>query len=475
MQTGRTNAPEINTRHGWLNTDREWSIKDFRGKIVLLDFWTFGCINCQHILPDLKKLEEEYPRELVVVGVHSAKFDAEKSRTAIRQAILKFGIEHPVVNDADLAVWRQYAVNAWPTVVLIDPNGKVVGQKAGEEVYEAVKPHIERMVREFTGQLNREPVVFRKEERAASALRFPSKMIRDPAGNVYLSDSGNNRILKLDQNGRVLLSIGSGQEGFTDGFFEKASFHEPHGLALRGHLLYIADAKNNAIRKADLEAGQVIAVAGDGSLGYYFFHEKLGEPVLPNSPWDLVLDGDTLYVASAGNHQLLRLDLTTENVYRFAGTGRETLTDGPLQEAGFNQPSGLVLHNRTLYVADPEASAIRAVDLETGMVRTLVGEGLFAFGDRDGDAENALLQHPVGLTHHDGLLYIADTYNGKIKTLDLHLNRVRTVVAGLAEPNDVLFVEGKMWVSDTNHHQLLQIDLRTGEKKDVAVTEEAVG
>ena len=256
---------------------------------------------------------------------------------------------------------------------------------------------------------------------------------------------------------------------------EGATFNEPQGLALRGHLLYVADAKNNAIRQIDLQAGQVTTVAGDGSLSYYFFHDKTGEPVLPNSPWDLALDGDTLYVASAGNHQLLRLDLATGQVFRFAGTGRESLTDGTLWDAGFNQPSGLALYNRTLFVADPEASAIREVDLEGGTVRTLVGQGLFEFGDRDGPAQFALLQHPLGLSHHDGILYIADTYNGKIKTLDLHRQRVRTVVAGLSEPNDVLFRDGKLWVTDTNHHQLLRIDLSTGQKETVALTEAVPG
>src|SRR5918993_5478789 len=121
MQTGRVNAPELHTKFGWLNSDKEYSIKDFRGKFVLLDFWTYGCINCQHILPDLKRLEEEFAQELVVIGVHSAKFDAEKSAEAIRKAVQKFGIEHPVINDADFSIWRHYAVNAWPTIVLIDP------------------------------------------------------------------------------------------------------------------------------------------------------------------------------------------------------------------------------------------------------------------------------------------------------------------------------------------------------------------
>ncbi|WP_207436151.1 thioredoxin-like domain-containing protein [Sabulibacter ruber] len=469
MLTGRVNAPEINTRHGWLNTNRSYSLKDFRGKIVLLDFWTFGCINCQHILPDLKRLEKEYANELVVIGVHSAKFDAEKQQNAIRQAILKFGIEHPVVNDADFEVWKQYAVNAWPTVVLIDPYGKVIGQKPGEGIYDIIKPHIDELIDTFKGQLNLSPIPFRGETLETTELRFPSKLIADNKGLLYLSDSGNNRILKLNATGQVLEVIGSGSIGFTDGPALEATFNEPHGLALYGSYLYVADAKNNAIRKVNLQTEQVSTIAGTGELSYYFFHEEIGVPVNPNSPWDLVIEGNTLYIASAGNHQILRMDLTTEKVYRFAGTGREALADGSLHEAAFNQPSGLALQNGILYVADPEASAIRAVNLNQGSVSTLIGQGLFDFGDEDGDFYDALLQHCMGITAHGGDLYVADTYNGKIKIMNLASERIKTVVAGLDEPNDVLFHEGHLWITNTNKHELWKVNLQTGEREIVAV------
>ncbi|MFB9863249.1 thioredoxin-like domain-containing protein [Rufibacter immobilis] len=470
MLTGRVNAPEINTRHGWLNTDRGYTLKDFRGKIVLLDFWTFGCINCQHILPDLKRLEQEYAQELVVIGVHSAKFTAEKQQNAIRQAILKFGIEHPVVNDADFEVWKQYAVNAWPTVVLIDPDGKVIGQKPGEGIYDIIKPHLDELIQTFGDKLNRGSFPFKRELPAsATTLSFPSKLISAPDGHLFLSDSGHNRILKIDTTGQVLDVIGSGQQGFTDGPATEATFHEPHGLALHGSALYVADAKNNALRKVDLNTKQVSTVAGTGELSYYFFHEDIGVPVNPNSPWDLALDGNQLYIASAGNHQILRMDLQTQRVYRFAGTGREALADGSLSEAAFNQPSGLALVDRTLYVADPEASAIRAVDLDKASVTTLIGQGLFEFGDEDGDFEEAYLQHCMGIAVHGGNLYIADTYNGKIKVMDLAKERIKTLVAGLEEPNGLLFYQGLLWLTNTNAHELWKVNLETGEREIVPV------
>jgi thiol-disulfide isomerase/thioredoxin len=464
LEAGKVNAPEINTGHGWLNTDREYSIKDFRGKIVLLDFWTFGCINCQHIIPDLKKLEAEYPEELLVIGVHSAKFDAEKSKETIRKAILKFGIEHPVVNDADYTVWKQYAVNAWPTVVLIDPNGKVVGQKPGEGIYDAVKPHIDKLIEAFKNELNREVFPFKTEQKANGVLSFPSKLIADEEGHIYLSDSGHDRILKIDQEGKIMEMIGSGKQGFVDGSFEVAAFYEPHGLALRGDDLYVADSKNNAIRQVNLKDRTIKTVAGTGDLDYYFFEQKLDEPVNPNSPWDLLIDGNDMYIASAGNHQILKMDLQTNEVRRFAGTGREALADGELLKAAFNQPSGFTRNGNLIYIADPEASAIRELNLETGKIQTLIGKGLFDFGDKDGDAEDALLQHPVGVHFYQNLLYMADTYNGKIKVYNPESKRVKTLVAGLDEPNDLLFLNGWLWITDTNNHQLVKVNLETGEK-----------
>ena len=465
------NAPEINTKHGWLNTDKSWSIKDFKGKIILLDFWTFGCINCQHIIPDLKRLEKEYPNELVVIGVHSAKFDAEKSSQTIRKAILKFGIEHPVVNDADYEVWDQYAVRAWPTVVLINPNLKIEGVHSGEGVYETVKPYMEKVVKEFEGKINTKPIAFQleKDKVENSQLSFPSKFIEDTNGDIYLADSGHNRILKINKSGKILEIIGNGKEGLSDGDFASATFYEPHGLALTGNKLYIADSKNNVIRLADLKTKTVKTIAGDGEMGYYFLDKDWDVPVKPNSPWDLLIDGEQMYIANAGNHQILRMDLKTNKVYRFAGSGREALTDGSSRESAFNQPSGLTKIGNILYVADSEASAVRAIDLEKQVVTTPMGRGLFIFGDKDGDVETALLQHCVGVQEHENDVYIADTYNGKIKKLNLKTEKLSTVVAGLNEPNDLKFFGNTMWISDTNNHQLIKIDLNSNKKELVKV------
>jgi thiol-disulfide isomerase/thioredoxin len=115
-------APEFPAGMQWLNTATPLRLADLRGKIVLLDFWTYCCINCMHIIPELTALERKYPNELVVIGVHSAKFHNEGDSENIRQAILRYEIQHPVVNDRDFRIWRSYAVRAWPTLMVIKPS-----------------------------------------------------------------------------------------------------------------------------------------------------------------------------------------------------------------------------------------------------------------------------------------------------------------------------------------------------------------
>jgi thiol-disulfide isomerase/thioredoxin len=464
-------APEVNSKYGWLNTDRPYSLKDLRGKIVLLDFWTLGCINCQHIIPEIEKLQEKFSKELVVIGVHSAKFKSERETQRIRSAISKFGIDHPVVNDADYAVWKAYGVEAWPTLVLISPDGKIAFKSEGENVYNAFNPQIEKLIRNYKDAIDTRPFVFKQQETKASttALKFPSKMISDEKENIWLSDYGNHRVVKIDKTGKILEIIGKGVQGFEDGNFSTATFNGPQGLAIRNDSLWIADSKNNSIRLADLGTRQVTTIAGNGKMGYYFNNDKWNDPVLPNSPWDLLIDKDYLYIADAGNHQVLRMDLKDNNVYRFAGSGLEGIKDSDLKTSTFSQPSGLTKKVNDIYVADPEASAIRKIDLKNGAVKTIIGKGLFKFGDQDGDTKNVLLQHCVGLTEDNDNIYIADTYNGKVKVLNTKTNIVSTLVTDLNEPNDVLIVGHELWITDTNNDQIIKFNLISKVKEIVKI------
>ncbi len=464
-QKNLVRAPEFPAGLTWLNTDKPLSIKGLRGKVVLLDFWTYGCINCLHIIPDLKKLEAKYPNELVVIGVHSAKFATEGDAGNLRQAVMRYGLEHPVVSDKELRIWNEYAVRAWPTQVLIDPDGRIVGQVAGEGNYDVLDNNIARTIQEFGNRLDRTPlkVALERSKVAPTPLYFPGKVAAEN-GRVVVADSSHNRLVVADKSGNVTATIGSGEAGLKDGDFANAQFFNPQGVAIDGDVLYIADTNNHAIRRVDLNAKTVTTLAGTGQQAEYRASGGVGTKADLSSPWDVLKMGDTLYIAMAGPHQIWRMDLKTQKVDVYAGSGAEARRDGSLREAAFAQPSGLATDGKSLFVADSEISAIRAINFASGQVTTLAGGDLFDFGDKDGRGDAVRLQHPLGVDFHDGALYLTDTYNSKIKRLNPQTGEVVTVFGGqgqLDEPGGLAFDGDTLYVADTNDSAIKTVNLAT--------------
>jgi len=474
----RVRAPEIQGGRGWLNTDKPLSLTALKGKIVLLDFWTYGCINCIHIIPDLKKLETKYANQLVVIGVHSAKFKNEKETENIRRIILRYEIEHPVYNDSEYAVWQSYGVRAWPTQVLIDPAGYVVGGVSGEGNYEVIDRTIAKLVDDFRkrGELNEEPLklVLERAKVGDLPLAFPGKILADAATDrLFIADSNHNRVVVTKLDGTLVDVIGTGDSGAADGAFDKASFYRPQGLALAGDTLYVADTENHLIRRINLKSRTVETIAGTGKQSREYGESGPARQIALSSPWDLQLAGNTLYIAMAGPHQIWKLDLEKDTVSTFAGSGREARLDGSLVESGFAQPSGMATVGHTLYVADSESNIIRAIDTAGGHVKTVVGGDLFEFGDVDGTGDDVRLQHPLGLVAYGDKLLIADTYNHKIKELDPKHQRVTTFAGtgkpgqadgsapSFYEPGGLAIANGKLYVADTNNHAIRVVDLKT--------------
>jgi DNA-binding beta-propeller fold protein YncE len=479
---GAVRAPEFPQNLEWLNTAASRPLSSLRGKIVLLDFWSYCCINCLHILPDLAALEARYADELVVIGVHSGKFQTERGTNSIRNAVMRYGISHAVVNDAEYAVWDAYAVRSWPTVVLINPNGRIIAQHSGEGVERQLDSLIRRTIAYFDakGELarGRSAPSLEAARLPASALSFPGKISSDPAGRrLFISDTNHDRILVTDTGGAVLAVIGSGTQGRDDGAFSTARFRRPQGTCLVGNVLYIADTENHLIRAADLNAGTVRTVLGTGAQGHETDFEKRGAAVELNSPWDLTAVGGTLFIAMAGRHQLWSVDLATLRAAVLAGSGAEARRDGPALEAVLAQPSGLTSDGKVLYFADSESSSIRRAALAPGgRVRTIVGEDLFEFGDTDGPAAVARLQHPLGIAAYAGLLYVADTYNHKIKRVDpARRNTVTFAGSGTRgtadgprseaqfdEPSGLCVLDNALYIADTNNHRIRVLDLGSG-------------
>lgn len=477
----RVRAPEFPNGMEWLNTQQPVTLASLRGKVVVVDFWTYCCINCMHVLPDLKKLEHKYPQELVVIGVHSAKFDTEKETENIRQAILRYEIEHPVVNDNQMRIWEQWGVHAWPTVFLIDPEGKVVGYTSGEGIFAPFDQVISQLITEFDakGLLKREPLQFELEraDMPAMPLSFPGKVLADgDSGRLFIADSNHNRIIITTLEGEILDVVGSGQAGFKDGSFTEACFDHPQGMALGGSTLFVADTENHALRKIELDKKTVTTLAGTGQQADRNSPTGKGAVTPLNSPWDLVLHQGTLYTAMAGPHQIWKMNLTTGLIGPYAGSGREARVDGPLRSAALAQPSGLTTDGNKLYFADSEVSSIRSADLDpNGMVETIVGQDLFEFGDIDGTGHTVRLQHPLGITWYEGVLYVADTYNNKIKKVfpvaRQSLTFLGSSMEGYRDGKEPLFNEpgglsiagGKLFIADTNNHVIRVADLGTTE------------
>jgi DNA-binding beta-propeller fold protein YncE len=478
QEAPRVRAPEITGGRGWLNTDKPLTLAALKGKVVLLDFWTYGCINCIHIIPDLKRLEQKYANQLVVIGVHSAKFENEKDTENIRRIILRYELEHPVYNDADFKVWQSYGVRAWPTQVLIDPAGYVIGAVSGEGNYEVIDQVIAKAVDTFLkrGELNEEPLKLTLERAKVGdlPLAFPGKVLADANGDrLFIADSNHNRIVVTKLDGTLTETIGTGARGSTDGAFDKATFYRPQGMALDGENLYVADTENHLIRRVDLKNKTVQTIAGTGQQAREYFKQGPARTVELSSPWDLQLVGRMLYITMAGTHQIWKLDLDNKSVSTFAGSGREARQDGPLLEAGFAQPSGITSDGQKLYIADSESNIIRAIAFADGSVETIAGGDLFDFGDVDASGDDVRLQHPLGVTAVNGKILIADTYNHKIKELDPESKSVKTIFGtgrpgqtdGTApafyEPGGLSVANGKLYIADTNNHAVRVVDLKT--------------
>ncbi|XP_049351300.1 protein SUPPRESSOR OF QUENCHING 1, chloroplastic isoform X4 [Solanum verrucosum] len=483
-----TIVPEFPSKLDWLNTAPLQLGRDLKGKVVLLDFWTYCCINCMHVLPDLEFLENKYKdMPFVVVGVHSAKFDNEKDLEAIRSAVLRYGITHPVVNDGEMNLWRELGVNSWPTFVLVGPNGKLLAQIAGEGHRKDLDNLVEAALL-FYGKkklLDSKSIPLRLEKDndprlLTSPLKFPGKLAVDVLNNrLFISDSNHNRIVVTDLEGNFLVQVGStGAEGLRDGNFDDATFNRPQGLAYNAkkNLLYVADTENHALRVIDFVNETVRTLAGNGTKGSDYEGGGTGTAQLLNSPWDVCFEpeNEIVYIAMAGQHQIWE-HKTSDGVTRaFSGNGYERNLNGSSSTStSFAQPSGISLSRdlKEAYVADSESSSIRAVNLRTGGSRSLAGgdpviaENLFRFGDHDGIGSEVLLQHPLGvLCGKDGQVYIADSYNHKIKKLDPDSKRVTTlagvgeagfkdgaaVAAQFSEPSGI--VEAENGIRDINNH-----------------------
>lgn len=458
-------APELPETLKWINTEAPVSLAALRGKMVILEFWTSGSINCKHMLADLSSLENKYKDNLAIVSIHAAKFPFENNVSNVEKSVSRHHIKHPVAHDPNKRVLTKYGIKAWPAVVLINAEGRVIGRMQGEGKMQQLEQQIKQCLGdgEIKGLLGKNAYRFKYQPDVKNVLRFPGKIYATQS-HIFVSDSGHNRVLEINLHGRITRIFGSGGAGLLDGSGADAAFNNPQGLVRVSNFLYVADCGNHAIRRINLSTDEVVTVAGNGKLGR-IVTGSFSDPcdVSISSPWDICYKDGDLYIAMTGRHQIWKLSLTDNMLSVFSGSSAIDLKDGKAELAAFAEPSSLAIDDYKLYCCDAESSAIRVVRIPGGQVSTLIGKDIQTFGDMDGGCSQALLQHPqsIAIDAEKQLLYVADSYNNKIKVLDLKLNSIRTLFTGggLHEPGGLSLCDNILWIASTNLHEIRKLNL----------------
>jgi hypothetical protein len=467
MSATRIKAPDLLGQCEWINSQSPVSIHDQRGRVVLLHFTTYSSIVCQHVMSDINYLEKRYKDKLTVITIHSPKHPRERETNNVINAVSRFNIKHPVINDSNHALWKKFRIKVWPSIIFIDPEGYIVGVIKGEGRRQQLDGLIRQsmMMAEQKELYPTSPLPLNAPPQPESELAFPGR-IHATGNRLFISDSGHNRVLETDITGKIVRAYGSENPGFLDGEGEEALFRNPQGIVKLSDYLYVADTDNHALRRIHLQSGDVTTLMGNGRQGIVT-NQRFSDPASAqlNSPWGLAITDGTLYIAMAGHHQVWRWHLGMNQLEPFAGMSKEQLQDGDPQLAAFAQPSGIAAGDHSLYIADAESSAIRTIRLPDGYVSTLVGQGLFDFGDRDGPNHVARLQHPLDVVYDQkrNMLWICDTYNNKLKYYRFNQHDVGHLeLSGLQEPGGLCLVDDHLWVANTNAHEIKRLDLGSG-------------
>jgi hypothetical protein len=469
-------ASEIPEGLAWVNSDTPVRIGDLRGRLVLLDFWSGSGIHCADHVRDINALQRRFGESMTVLAVHVPKFEHERNERAAQQAIARLQVRHAVLHDPGFVLWQHYAIQSWPTTVVIDAEGRVAARIAGCGTRDALTSVIEQLLEE-AAKLDLRAYADASEYRIPEprmTLSFPARVAANER-HLYVADSGHHRVLECGHDGRILRTFGNGNPDFLDGNGHEASMRHPQGLALSHDTLYVADTGNHAIRAIRLMSGEVETLAGNGQRGLVP-QRRIGSPrdTPLNAPVDIALHHDHLYIAMTGCHQIWRLDLGDSTLAVLAGSGRLGAGDGSPLAASLAQPSGLAVLGKRLYFSDADGSALRGVCLDDAPeVRTLVGAGLFVFGDADGHRADARLQFPQGLCAdaRNRQIYIADAYNDKIRSLQVNSLELRTLPLSyrLHEPSGVALAAGALWIANSGAHEVVRYDLAKGTTSRIAV------
>lgn len=467
-------APELSPSLQWLNADPQ-ALPAFRGRVLALVFWNAASPYCHNLLDDLARLQARFPLVLSLVGIHQPKFDSELDDRLVLKAVNRLGIVFPVANDRGWTTWQHYGVQSWPSVALVDPRGRLRHVFSGDHQANAIDAAVTELVDEAGGALDAPSPSRRTGAEPRLPLAFPSGLAVGD-NHLYVADTGHHRILECTHAGRVLREFGTGHGDFVDGRADDAAFRHPRGLCLVREALYVADSGNHALRRIRLIDGAVETVLGTGRPG---MPREAGDGQFAgiplNRPWDVTGTLDRLFIAMAGTNQVWDYDLGQNRLRCLAGSGELGIADGPARGALFAHPAALAQVQQTLYVLDSGSSAVRAVQIAQGQVQTLVGQGLYDFGEQDGQRRDARLQFPLGvaLDPNAPVLWIADAYNGTLRKLRLGGGEMSThgLPRTLDQPSALAAGAGSLWIANTGAHEVLRLDFASGQLSRLPIGE----
>lgn len=458
-------APNLHASLGWLNASPQ-TVSAQRGRVLALVFWNASSAYCHNLIDELNRLKARYPFSLAVLGVHQPKFDAEVDGRTVLNAMSRLGVGFAVANDRGWVTWQHYGINSWPSVALISPEGELREIFSGDDQASALESAIASLIDEVGGPTSMPPEEANLHgAEARLALAFPSGITLSDS-HLYVADTGHHRILECNFEGRVLRQFGTGYPDLVDGPVDEAAFASPRGLCVIRDSLYVADAGNHALRRIHLDEGRVETLLGNGRPGQpqEGQHARSSDCQL-NQPWALAGAFDRLFIAVAGCNQIWEYELGHTRMRFIAGTGDLGIADGPGRNAMFAQPAALALVQQTLYVADSASSSVRTVQLQGNLVQTLVGHGLYEFGEQDGVRRDARLQYPLGLALDPSapVLWVADTYNGSLRKLRLGGGEMSTqqLSQPLNQPTALAIGRDALWIADAGAHEILRHDLGT--------------
>ncbi len=467
---------ELPSNLDWVNC-APIALANLRGRVTLLYFFCSSSNYCQQLNSEIKQLEAKFHDGLNVIGVHTPKFSYESDSANVLKCVNRWLIRHPVINDAHWQLWRMLNIEAWPTVVLLDAEGKLSGVYFGDGHKAELESRINQLLNDahMRGIRSKEAPPSVKKPETSSFLSFPSHVIAG-VDRLYVSDTGHNRVVEMSFEGQVTRIFGSGNAGLWDGRGIETGFNGPTGLCMGKDELFICDTGNHVIRRVRLAAqDQVDTIAGTGRAAIGLSDPGAARAVAMSAPTGCMWTQDKLFVTQSGQHQIWMVDLIRNTARKIAGSGQDALADGSAAMCAFSKPNGITLARDGIYISDANNSAIRHISLTDFSVRTVIGEGTFEFGDIEGASAGARLQHPgsVCFDATRNVIWIADSYNNKIKVFSIAKNEVKTLNVNykLHEPTGLTLADNALWIVNTNAHELLRLDLKTGKLGRINVAE----